>query len=383
MYKPLAGEYIAVGIVGALLYGLVAGYAFYALWLGVTCFPTRLFFVLLLIMAALEIPQYFEMVAKELYASKAAYSAHILAGNFFFSAFSIVCYQWGKLLEIGSTRKVLFGRNGLFAANILFLIVDVVSMSLCLTSDSLNDFFQSDAYLILTVIEGVKNCVYAAVLSYDGILLVRKLWSYSQDELRHTSLLTAIYTSLGCRQPTHVTADEEEMKDLEEAGTRSSFSTLEPENIFLGVVIRLAYVLLLTTVCFALRVCMVTLTILALRTTQPVTAPSFALFGFLWTVFADFIPRVLPCLAFIQLMQNKRPVGLQTATTPRPRWRARTRSTGSDKAGLIKAAASTAAAVRTHATPAASPRGTPASGGARDRPGQRGGASELSEVSLE
>jgi hypothetical protein len=119
------------------------------------------------------------------------------------------------------------------------------------------------------------------VLSYDGVLLVRKLWNYSQDELRHTSLFTAICTSLGCRRPARMTTDEEEVKDLEETGARSSFSTLEPENVFLGVVIRITYVLVLTTVCFALRVVMITLTMVALRTSQPVTTPSFALFGFL------------------------------------------------------------------------------------------------------
>ncbi len=72
--------------------------------------------------------------------------------------------------------------------------------------------------------------------------------------------------------------------------------------------------------CFLLRVAMLIVKIVAIHTDRAVTTPSFAIFGVLWSLLSDFIPRVLPSLAFMYLMRTKRPRGTQTPTSlARPR----------------------------------------------------------------
>lgn len=318
-YEPLPDEYLATGIVGIILYSTVLGCAGYSLWMGgVQSKATQIFYACLVIMSILELPRFCQMTSSEAYDSKASYGVHILAGSFFFISFSVVCYQWGLLLEVSSASRIIFGKHGLFVANVIFFIVDLISMSLCITAPSLNSYFKSAGFTSLTIIEGVKNCVYAGMLSFNGLRLVHKLWNYSQEELRRTSVSTEIYRTVCCcfdscngscldfinRGSSTTTGSDEDTKEIDSIRTSSQDGGV----VFLGVVLRITFVLVLTSVCFALRICMIILKILAMHTSAQITAPNFSLFGFAWTVLGDFIPRVVPALAFMQLMRNKRPV---------------------------------------------------------------------------
>ena len=345
IYEPLPAEYITTGVIGILLYLLVLIWSLSALHKGIVSIATKFFYVCLLLTALFELPRFFELAINASYVSRTTYSLHVLAGSFFFASFSVVCYQWGALLQVGSLTKLFMGKNALFVANAVFLVVDIASMSLCLTSPSLRSYFRSPAYIGLTVLEGIKNCVYVGMLSYNGICLVRKLWNYSREELQHSTFWTEVCTALGCegwycmRTADHyrvaTTGDpenEEETKEVEQVQQQQQQPD-RVQHVFLGVVIRVTYVLVLTSVCFALRICMIILKILAMHTSAQITAPNFSLFGFAWTVLGDFIPRVVPALAFMQLMHSQRAGSARRRTLSTETHRSTARS--GDKFALI------------------------------------------------
>eukprot|EP01032_Pedospumella_encystans_P019796 gene19796-22503_t len=308
VYFPRSGEYIAVGVLGLLIYFVILVSALVTIWFGIRSGITKLFFASLAVMAVLEYPRYIELFASGHYDSKVAYSIHILAGNFFFLAFSIVCQQWATLLEIGVYAKMFYGSNGIFIANVVFLTIDIISMSLCLTSPSLLNFFRSPAFTVFSCIEAVKNFTYTAVLSYNGILLIRRLWNYSQSERQRTSVFRELKLCCNCCSAVN---DDAALAVGFPSSSEPTLHVAPPEALFLNVVMRLTMVLVISTVCFLLRVAIL---IVKIDTNCAVTTPSFALFGVLWSLLSDFILRVLPSLAFMYLMRTKRPRGTQSPT---------------------------------------------------------------------
>jgi hypothetical protein len=219
------------------------------------------------------------------YDSKTGYCFHILSGIFFFVAFSLVCRQWSGLLQLGSYFRAVYGRNGLILANILFAVVDIVAVFVCASSSTLKAYFESDAFEAITFIEGVRNCVYSTFLAYYGIKLVKRFWHFSRIERQAVTNKRLIDYILFC-----------------------SASSVQ-DAIFTKVLLRMTSVLVLSSVCFLLRVCMLIAKIIAVHSTRTTTTPDFALFGFLWFCCSDFIPRTLPTMAFIFLMRTRKPAG--------------------------------------------------------------------------
>ncbi|RYH21211.1 hypothetical protein EON65_21220 [archaeon] len=211
-----------------------------------------------------------------------------MAGIFFFLAFSIVCRQWSGLLQLGSYFRVVYGYNSLIVSNITFAVVDIVGIVFCATSPSLNHFFDSTGFVVITFIEGLRNCVYSIFLCYYGIKLVRRFWHFSRMERssgRQTGWLTGLMSEYCSWLPLPTSS----------------------EQVFTKVVFRLVFVLSLTTLCFAVRVGMLLFKMSALHDHTTPTSPTFTLFGFWWFVCSDFIPRAVPTLCFIFLMRTKKP----------------------------------------------------------------------------
>jgi hypothetical protein len=334
VYKPLPPELLAVGVVGILLYSLVFFCAVTSLWRTAQNWTVKMFFALLLVMAALEIPRYAEVAVTSSYSSQPSYALHILAGSVFFGAFGIVCYQWGKLLEIGGSfvSRSILSVKSLFVAVGVFTVVDVIAVGLCGSAPDLRTFFGSPSFVSITVVEAVKNLVYSTLLMGSGISLVCKLWHYSSDERQHTSLWTVVKNSLlwsGVEHEhtaplaQHSFDDEEETKELDieadvvpQHAPASAVPTppADQGTMLLSAVVRITWVLALTSVCFALRISMMVVKIVVLYTDAPVTTRSFTLFGFVWMLLADFIPRVVPSLFLMLLMRNKRTIAQDQAT---------------------------------------------------------------------
>ncbi len=283
-YYPLSGEYIATGVIGILVYVGIVYLSAVSIFLGIKSKSTKRFFVSVILMGILELPRYLAMAIQGSYVSQAAYCFHILSGIFFFIAFSIVCRQWSGLLQLGSYFRVVYGVHGLIISNVVFAVIDVIAVILCATSSSLQAYFTSTGFEILTFIEGVRNCVYSVFLAYYGVKLVRRFWHFSLLEQQAAAQKRG-KVFFGMLR----TANDSE------------------GNVFTKVVLRLTSVLLLSTVCFASRLCMLMAKMIALHTSSQLTSPDSALFGLVWFIFADFVPRALPTLAFIFLMRTKRP----------------------------------------------------------------------------
>ena len=64
----------------------------------------------------------------------------------------------------------------IYIANVVFGVIDVVEIIMCATSPSLLDFFNSQEFEIITLVEAVRNVVYSIFLSYYGVKLVTRLY---------------------------------------------------------------------------------------------------------------------------------------------------------------------------------------------------------------
>lgn len=275
IYEPSRTEYVATGVFGIFIYGVILYLSVSSAMVGFKSKSTKRFFGSIILMSLLELPRYFALAIDRSYTSRTCYCFHLIAGIFFFLGFSIVCRQWSGLLQLGSYFRMVYGYHGLIVSNVSFAIVDFVAVGICASSASLSGFFSSIPYLVITFIEGFRNIVYSAFLSYYGLKLVRRFWRFSRLERQ----LTRRYCCL----------------------------RVNDDQVFTKVVLRLTSVLVLTTICFLFRVTMLTAKMAELQSDQELTTPDFTLFGFLWFSCADFIPRALPSLAFIFLMRTKRP----------------------------------------------------------------------------
>eukprot|EP01033_Poteriospumella_lacustris_P000897 gene897-647_t len=295
IYMPSKSEYIFTGTVGICVYSLILYLSIASAWVGFKSKSTRRFFGSIGIMALLELPRYFDMAVDGTYNSRVCYSFHIVAGVFFFLAFSIVCRQWSGLLQLGSYSRMVYGYNGLVISNVSFAIADFIAIIFCLTSRSLDGFFFSMAFVVITFIEGLRNCVYSGFLSYYGLKLVRRFWHFSRLERRVSRWNCCCYVA--------------------------------DDQVFTRVVLRLTSVLVLTTLCFLCRMTMLVAKMAELHSPKELTTPAFTLFGFWWFVFSDFLPRALPSLAFIFLMRTKRPARDQVHNGLHPTDRSQDRNT--------------------------------------------------------
>ena len=76
--------------------------------------------------------------------------------------------------------------------------------------------------------------------------------------------------------------------------------------VFLPVVVRLTIALFLCFLCFTLRVAMMIVKIMFYRNPGGITTKSFTHNGVAWYFCSEFIPRVIPSLAFMYLMRKKK-----------------------------------------------------------------------------
>lgn len=289
--KPSPSENLATGLVGILLYIVIIYYSVWSISMGFRSKSTKRFFGTVAVMAVLELPRFFALAITQDYTSRTAYSFHIAAGVFFFLAFSIVCRQWSGLLQLGSYFRVVYGFHSLIVSNVAFAVVDLISIICCGLSSSLEAYFNSTSFEVITFIEGLRNVVYSAFLCYYGIKLVRRFWHFSTVERQAALKGGAVVSRLArlCPNWPFLTSDDQ---------------------VFTKVVLRLTSVLLLSTFCFAVRVLMLIAKMALIHdNSHNLGSASFKLFGFGWFLFSDFIPRALPSLAFIFLMRTKKPRG--------------------------------------------------------------------------
>jgi hypothetical protein len=149
----------------------------------------------------------------------------------------------------------------------------------------LSSFFSSTGFEVITFIEGVRNCVYSIFLAFYGIKLVKRFWHFSRIE-RQSTTRKSIFAYMVYWDPVG-----------------------EQDAVFTKVVLRMTSVLVLSSACYICRVGMLIAKMVAVHSSHCITNRTFTLFGFLWFLCSDFIPRTLPTIAFIFLMRTKKPAG--------------------------------------------------------------------------
>lgn len=267
-YEPSQTEYLIVGIVGSLCFlvvGIVATYSFYR---GNRNEMTYYFFVCMTLTCVLEEPRFIVMAVTRSYSSRTTYVCHLLASAAFFAGFSCVCYQWKGLLRLGTYSRLVYSAKGIVIVNTIFGCIDVIAVLACAFSSSLQNYFRSAIFTAFTLLDALKNVVFAAYLSYYGLRLIFRFRRFHMVEKKTTN-----------------------------SAARTVFSI---------ALHRLTVALVISTLCFMLRVTMLAIKIIALHYNGSVTSPGVPLFGLLWFSAADFIPRGLPSLAFISLMMYSR-----------------------------------------------------------------------------
>ena len=284
----MLNEYTLDGILGILLFSLIIGIAVYLFHQemngGGPSLTKQLFLTMLILMSLMEMPRYYALAVTGNYDSQGAYSCHILAGVFFFAAFSMLCKQWCEILQAGDTASrstilvVFYGKQGLIISNVVFIIDDIITLGICLSSASLDDFFHSSDFYVYTLLEGFRNIFYSALLLYYGVVLAYRLGNIDSS-IRGVGRFWDYIQSLRDDSSDHVLALK---------------------------VFRISAVLALCTACFFLRASML---IIKLATLDYSTNLSFSTFGVVWFTLADFIPRVVPCLALMFMVRTttKRP----------------------------------------------------------------------------
>ncbi len=206
-----------------------------------------------------------------------------------------------NILAVGTYFDYFYSERGLIASNVLFDIIDLTALAFCATRPSLKDYFSSTEYLTFNTIEGLKNIVYFAVVFYHGALVVLKLWNHSYEErMRGWSVNKVVHNYFDGFRTTHSSNYEEF-----EATAPHPVNDKDPA-VFLPVVVRLTVALVLCFLCFSLRVAMEIVKIVYSRHPEGITTESFTHNGVAWFFCSDFIPRVIPSLAFMYLMRKKK-----------------------------------------------------------------------------
>jgi hypothetical protein len=286
-YFPDETEFRVVGAVGITIYSIIGLLAIYLLSFRVKNKTSRKFFALIIGMCCCELPRYYNIAVYRDYASTLTYGIHLMAASFFFAAFSIVCYQWSGLLELGSYSRAIYSKPALLAINIIFCANDIINSAFCILSNDLLAYFVSTSYAIYVMVEAVRNLIFSTFLSYYGLRLIRRFWHFSNIDARSKLSVTG---KKGCCLWFY-----------------GLLVRSEASSVFTTAVVRLTVVLCIATFCFLLRVVMLILKLVAYHDDSfSVTSTFFPLFGLLWFTLCDFIPRALPTISFMILMQSNK-----------------------------------------------------------------------------
>jgi hypothetical protein len=149
-----------------------------------------------ILMCLFELPRCIVLIIDGNYHSKISYVLHMIANLFFFMSFTFVCFLLHeavdlskttsplrtKLYKISRLETVLLTRNSLYATNLLFAILIVITSVFCLLSSSLFSFFRDNImYKIYTYFDVLKNLIYSFALLYFGCKLRKRITGFSKQ----------------------------------------------------------------------------------------------------------------------------------------------------------------------------------------------------------
>jgi hypothetical protein len=290
-YKPSNDEFLITGLFGAALYIFLATIILSVLLKHPKNKFSKIFFLSMLLVCLFEIPRFLSIAITTNYQSKLFYIFHLFSSIFFFGSFTIVCLQWSSLLKLGTYISVIYSFKGVLISNILFILIDFIAMIICGLSSSLHSFFRSAFFEWFTFIDTFKNLLYSSLLFFYGVKLILKFYRYNSLEISYHFF-------------------QSDLTPITSSATSSSLpSTINygQRKTAFGIALKkLTIVLFVTTVCFFVRVMMLIVKLIALRGDLLMSSPTVPLFGFVWFLLSDWIPRCIPSFAFVYLMNMKR-----------------------------------------------------------------------------
>jgi hypothetical protein len=322
-YAPSEHEEAVTGGFGVFLFSLMLVFSFSSVFIWqIRNRTNKLFFASVFMMCVFEIPRYAMMTQTGTYDNNAGYGMHVMAGIFFFLSFSLVTYQWAGILNMTGIFGAIYSPEGLFITNALFAILDIISASHCFAAGELTEFFYSGFFLAVTVMETTKNLAFSGLLMYFGIKLLMRFQNYTMSDSSTAMTRASSATSGIAMQQAGgaLLSKGAERSDTSGSGgigigivigSGSSSSSDRADMVgnsdrsvdfFQKALNRITAVLVVATLCFALRITMLICKLVAFHDDVVVTTPAFPLFGFGWFIFSDFIPRLVPTSAFITAM---------------------------------------------------------------------------------
>lgn len=272
-HTPNEAELKSVGAIGILLFFSVISYAIYGLTRksgGIE--NNKIFFCCMICIGVFELPRYFSMASYGSYTSTGCYAIHLFASFLYFVCLTIVALTFAQILELGRYSSLIYSKKGILILVSIQAIIDFGAFIACLSSKSLGIFFSSKMYIALTVVDVFENFLFSFLLSFYGIKLI----------LRFNNL-------------------------------QQYASTSKQRDAFRLVLKKVTKILCTVTIFSAIRLSLLVVKLASLGDNGiTVTSPGFSLYGFLWFVFSDFLPRGASSICLIYLMQSDR-----VATNPK------------------------------------------------------------------
>eukprot|EP00467_Chlorarachnion_reptans_P002773 CAMPEP_0114503670 /NCGR_PEP_ID=MMETSP0109-20121206/9775_1 /TAXON_ID=29199 /ORGANISM="Chlorarachnion reptans, Strain CCCM449" /LENGTH=292 /DNA_ID=CAMNT_0001681721 /DNA_START=211 /DNA_END=1089 /DNA_ORIENTATION=+ len=230
------------------------------------------YFIAVSLMSSLDLPRYYMMAIDNQYACSRqtyAYGLHMLANAAFFSSYSIICSMWQNSVGSGN-RITLFRKRTLAIFNVVFLLICVIAFGICLSKDTLYDFFHTRFYSFYTVVTASKNLFFFSALMWSGYEILKPLWA--------------------TRQTGHRVDHEIEVR----------FERLMTRLEILICVVFLSGLLRFVMLCMKLAI------LDGGENPRWYTGP-------VWWTLSDFAPRLIPSVGFMTLMFGSVLVGKRTA----------------------------------------------------------------------
>lgn len=324
-YKPTTNEFLLTGLFGTFLYFILSLIILFALLKYPKNKFSKYFFISMFLVCLFEIPRFLSIAITKNYQSKLFYIFHLISSIFFFISFTIVCLLWSSLLKLGTYMSSIYSFKGVIISNTIFIIIDIIAMIICGFSSSLHSFFRSIFFEWFIFIDTLKNLLYSTLLLFYGMKLIIKFYRYNTLELTYN-----LFQSDLNKNDKNIHSNVNNINIVNNNGNNvnngnnnqtTTTSRLTSQTNISGIsgnsngyrktafgiaLKKLTIVLFIITICFLIRVMMLIFKLIALQGDTVMSSPSIPLFGFVWFLFSDWIPRCIPSFAFVYLMNIKR-----------------------------------------------------------------------------
>lgn len=254
--------YLVVGVFGVVLYGSLA--TGIATMMSQRLVPkrswARLFHPLALTVCLCEIPRYVMLIVLGRYTCRWAYALHLLGTWVYFTCLSVLVYSVSSVVGVNTENEIRC-LQVLKASNIFFFFAMLGAVFVCFTvGDGLKAYFATIYYAVYSITDVLKNLVLETVVFVAARTRLLAVKSYAR------SMQSAVL--------------ERQLSNLLRA-------------------------LKVCCLAFALRAIMIVVKLYEIHVQGGSSFGKLQLYGIWWDIFADFVPRTAPILAFLAIFTHR------------------------------------------------------------------------------